>query len=90
MLFSLYQIDKAEQQRQQAAPIPEWQVVHPADVAGGFGAAERRAEVASHQRGSTPSELTHQIDIRITLDIKARYALLVVSLVGGLISRLHS
>jgi hypothetical protein len=36
MFLSLYQIDKAEQQRQQATPVPEWQVIHPADVVGGW------------------------------------------------------
>jgi hypothetical protein len=45
MFLSLYQIDRAEQQRPLAAPVAEWQVVHPADVAGGWRPRNRFYEV---------------------------------------------
>jgi hypothetical protein len=45
MFYSLYQIDKAEQERQQAAQVPDWQVIHPADVAGGWRPRNRFYEV---------------------------------------------
>ncbi len=36
MFLSLYQIDKAEQQREPTVPVPNWQVIHPAEVADGW------------------------------------------------------